>query len=52
VRTLIDLVREDDGQDLAEYSILLVLITLVVIGGVTLFGSRVSQLYNIVAGAL
>ncbi len=46
------LARNEEGQDLAEYALLLVLITLVVIGGVTLFGDRVSQMFNNVAGAL
>jgi Flp pilus assembly pilin Flp len=36
----------DDGQDLAEYAILVALIALVVIGAVTLFGGQLVAAYN------
>lgn len=36
----------DDGQDLAEYAILIGLIALVVIGAVTLFGGQLVAAYN------
>jgi Flp pilus assembly pilin Flp len=37
---------KEEGQTLAEYAILLVLIALVVIVGVTIFGQDVFNLYN------
>jgi pilus assembly protein Flp/PilA len=39
-------VRSEDGQDLAEYAILVGLIALVVVGAVTLFGSQLQALYD------
>ncbi len=38
--------RADEGQDLAEYAILVGLIALVVIGAVTLFGGQLVAAYN------
>lgn len=38
--------RREDGQDLAEYAILIGLIALVVIGAVTLVGGAVSNLFD------
>jgi pilus assembly protein Flp/PilA len=46
------LVREDHGQDLVEYAMLLALIALVVVGGVTAFGTAISQWYTTLAGSL
>jgi pilus assembly protein Flp/PilA len=40
------LVREDHGQDLVEYAMLLALIALVVVGGVTAFGTAISGWYD------
>ncbi|HUP01726.1 MAG TPA: Flp family type IVb pilin [Gemmatimonadota bacterium] len=44
--------RADDGQDLAEYAILIGLIALVVVGAVTLFGGQVVALYQNIVGTL
>jgi Flp pilus assembly pilin Flp len=41
-----DWLRADDGQDLAEYAILVGLIALVVVGAVTLFGGQLVAAYN------
>jgi Flp pilus assembly pilin Flp len=38
--------RADDGQDLAEYAILIGLIALAVVGAVTLFGGQLVAAYN------
>jgi pilus assembly protein Flp/PilA len=38
--------RADDGQDLAEYAILIGLIALVVVGAVTLFGGQLTAMYD------
>jgi pilus assembly protein Flp/PilA len=45
------LVRDDDGQDLVEYAMLLALIALVVVGGVTTFGTAISNWYTTLSGA-
>jgi Flp pilus assembly pilin Flp len=39
-------VRAEDGQDLAEYAILIGLIALVVVGAVALFGEQLVALYD------
>jgi Flp pilus assembly pilin Flp len=36
----------DDGQDLAEYAILIGLIAVVVVGAVTLFGAQLTAMYD------
>jgi pilus assembly protein Flp/PilA len=46
------LLRDDAGQDLAEYALLIALIALVVIGAVTALGSNVSSVFNNIAGRL
>ncbi len=45
-------VREDHGQDLVEYAMLLALIALVVVGGVTAFGTAISTWYTNLSGLL
>ena len=42
----------DDGQDLAEYAILVGLIALVVVGAVTVFGGQLVAAYNAIAATL
>lgn len=44
--------RADDGQDLAEYAILIGLIALVVVGAVTLFGGQLVAAYNSIVATL
>ncbi|MBA3555921.1 MAG: Flp family type IVb pilin [Gemmatimonadales bacterium] len=44
--------RADEGQDLAEYAILIGLIALVVVGAVTLFGGAVVTMYNTIVSTL
>ena len=39
------------GQDLAEYAMLISLITLALIAAITLIGSRISAMFTAVAGA-
>jgi Flp pilus assembly pilin Flp len=47
-----DWLRADDGQDLAEYAILVGLIALVVVGAVTLFGGQLVAMYDSVVSTL
>lgn len=43
-------VCEDEGQDLAEYALLLALIAVVCIGAVTTLGTNLRSMYSTVAG--
>ena len=44
--------REEDGQDLLEYALLVALIALVAIGAVGLAGNSVSTIFTNIAGQL
>jgi pilus assembly protein Flp/PilA len=43
-------VREEEGQDLTEYAMLVAFIAFVVLVGVTLFGTNLRAWWNTVAG--
>ena len=45
-------VRDDEGQDLLEYALLVALIALVAIGAVTLAGTSVSTIFQNIGNAL
>ena len=45
-------VREDEGQDLLEYALLIALIALVCVGAVALAGTKVSVVFENIAGAI
>lgn len=45
-------VQSEDGQDLAEYAILVGLIALVVVGAVTLFGSQLAAMFDSITATL
>jgi pilus assembly protein Flp/PilA len=49
VTRLRSLVRDDSGQDLLEYALLIALIALVCIGAVTAAGSKVSTVFTNIA---
>jgi pilus assembly protein Flp/PilA len=49
---LVNLLRDDEGQDLAEYALLIALIALVVIGAVTALGGQVSNVFNDITAKL
>lgn len=44
--------REEDGQDLLEYALLVALIALVAVGAVTAAGVRVDAIFKAVATAI
>ena len=44
--------RSEEGQDLAEYALLIALIALVVIAAVTLLGTQIQAVFNNIANAL
>ena len=43
--------RNNGGQDLAEYALLLSLISLALIAALTLIGNRILAMFNVVSGA-
>jgi pilus assembly protein Flp/PilA len=44
--------RNDSGQDLLEYALLVALIALVAVGAITLTGTNVSNIFDAIAGKL
>ena len=44
--------RQDDGQDLLEYALLVALIALVAVGAVTAAGTSVNTIFGNIAGAI
>ena len=46
------LLRNDSGQDLLEYALLVALIALVAVGAITTTGTNVSSIFNAIAGKL
>ena len=49
---LSDLRRDEKGQDLAEYALLIALIALIAIVAVTALGGKVRDIFNAIAGSL
>jgi len=45
-------VREEEGQDLLEYALLVALIALVAVGAITLAGTSVSTAFGNIAAAI
>ncbi len=52
LRTIAGLGRNEEGQDLLEYALLVALIALIAIGGVTLAGQSVNVIFTNIANAL
>jgi pilus assembly protein Flp/PilA len=46
------LARDEDGQDLLEYALLVALIALVAVGAITLAGKNVNTIFGQIATAL
>ena len=44
--------RNDEGQDLLEYALLVALIAIICVGAVTLAGLQVQTIFNTIAGAI
>lgn len=44
--------RQEDGQDLLEYALLVALIALVAVGAVTAAGGKVSAVFNAIVAAI
>ena len=49
---LIKLWREDEGQDIAEYAVMLAVILVLVVGTVRLIGSNANTAFSSVASSL
>jgi len=46
------LAKNEEGQDLLEYALLIALIALVCVGAVALAGSKVSEVFSNIAGQI
>ena len=49
---LLSLWRDDDGQDIAEYAVMLAVILVLVVGTVRLIGSNANNAFSSVASSL
>jgi pilus assembly protein Flp/PilA len=49
---LVNFLKNDDGQDLLEYALLVALIAIVAVGAVTLAGTTVEGIFNDIAAAI
>jgi len=52
LRTIEDVRRSEDGQDLLEYALLVALIALIAIGAVGMAGGSVNAIFTAIAGSL
>ena len=52
ITRLRNLLRNDSGQDLLEYALLVALIALVCVGAITATGTNVSAIFDAIAGQL
>ena len=52
INRLRSLVRDDSGQDLLEYALLVALIALICVGAVTMAGQTVSKIFTNIATAI
>jgi pilus assembly protein Flp/PilA len=49
---LANLLRQEEGQDLAEYALLIALIAVVAVAAVTLLGTTISSVLANIAGSI
>jgi Flp pilus assembly pilin Flp len=49
---LLKLIRSDEGQDIAEYAVMLAVILVLVVGTVRLIGSNANTVFSSVASAV
>ena len=52
MRDLLELLRSDKGQDIAEYAVLLAVILVLVVGTVRLVGSNANNVFSQVGSSL
>ncbi len=51
-KILFRFVREEEGQDIAEYAVMLAVILVIVVGTVQLIGSNANSVFSSVASSL
>ena len=52
LRKLFSIFQREEGQDLAEYGLVIALIAVVAIAALTLLGGNISQILGSIAGAI
>jgi Flp pilus assembly pilin Flp len=52
MRELLRLWREEEGQDIAEYAVMLAVILVIVVGTVRLIGSNANNVFSTVASSI
>jgi len=45
-------IRDEDGQDVVEYGLLIATIAIVVLVGITFFGSQIDAWFHVLAGRI
>ena len=48
----LNLLREDEGQDIAEYAVMLAVILVIVVGTIRLIGSNANNVFSSVASSI
>ena len=52
MRDLVELLRSDEGQDIAEYAVMLAVILVLVVGTIRLVGSNANNVFSQVGSSL
>ena len=52
VKLIRRILREDEGQDIAEYAVMLAVILVIVVGTVRLIGSNANNVFSSVASSM
>lgn len=52
MKPLLRLLAEDDGQDIAEYAVMLAVILVIVVGTIRLIGSNANGVFSSVASSI
>ena len=52
MRDLLELLRSDEGQDIAEYAVMLAVILVLVVGTIRLVGSKANNVFSQVGSSL
>lgn len=52
IQRIFDTIRDEKGQGLMEYGLILVLVAVVVVGGLTGFGRELANLFDRILSAL
>jgi Flp pilus assembly pilin Flp len=52
VQSLMNIIRSDEGQDIAEYAVMLAVILVLVVGTIRLVGSNANNAFSAVASSI